>query len=447
MAAPSSPPIVRPFAVTLLLLSSATLAFSLWANLSWEIQDPRYLRFIPPFIEGVDRNMNKHLGAEYLSIAQAIVKGRGFSDPFQVESGPTAWMPPMLCWIEAMFLWLFQGDLELLMVAMIILQNFALICTAWLLLALLGGSHPAWVGLVFLMGIWGHFRYSFQMTHDCGYLMLMMNGVLAGFAFFRPLSSLWRAAAWGLFGGWVCLSSPIIGFVWVVLGWLQSRGQKRHLLLAWAVMLVLISPWVVRNYLVFGKFIPVKSNLAYELFQSQCLQERGMLDPAVFVNHPWGHDNETRREYIQLGETAFLAKIQSQFLEALSRQPLEYVRKVGERFLGVTLLYHPENPFQENRHPLWLLLTLVLYPLPFVAWCILLAKGWRMGWTQAESLLFWSYVLYFLPYILISYYSRYEFPALPIKWGLIIWLGQESFGLLRRKLDPLVDDPQPGGVP
>ncbi len=42
-----------------------------------------------------------HIGAEYNCIAEAIVNGRGFSDPFYVESGPTAWMPPALPYIQA----------------------------------------------------------------------------------------------------------------------------------------------------------------------------------------------------------------------------------------------------------------------------------------------------------------------------------------------------------
>ena len=33
-------------------------------------------------------------GWEYGFVAESLVRGRGFSDPFGVPSGPTAWMPP-----------------------------------------------------------------------------------------------------------------------------------------------------------------------------------------------------------------------------------------------------------------------------------------------------------------------------------------------------------------
>lgn len=48
---------------------------------------------------------NWHLGAEYNSIARAIYAGRGFSDPFKTESGPTAWMPPVLSYFLAGLYW------------------------------------------------------------------------------------------------------------------------------------------------------------------------------------------------------------------------------------------------------------------------------------------------------------------------------------------------------
>src|SRR5690348_4535505 len=38
---------------------------------------------------------HQHLGGEYFNIAQAIVDGRGFADPFGERTGPTAWMPPL----------------------------------------------------------------------------------------------------------------------------------------------------------------------------------------------------------------------------------------------------------------------------------------------------------------------------------------------------------------
>lgn len=428
---------VRSYFVPLLLLSTLVFAFSIWANLSWEIQDPSWFVFFPPFESGVDRNMNHHLGAEYLNIAQAIVKGRGFSDPFQAETGPTAWMPPILCCIEAFFLWIFAGDLDLVMNAMIVLQNISLITTFWIIFTLLGQVSRPWIAAVLGLQLVMQFRYAFQMTHDCGFLMLIMTGLIAGLCLGNPFGSTKRATLWGLFGGVASLSSPVIGFLWLLLSGIKGFGRWYYLFLSVAIMTLVLTPWTVRNYLVFGKFIPVKSNLAYELYQTQCLQSRGILETSVFATHPWANNNQPRRDYVLLGETEFLRQKKDLFLEALHNNPLNYLKRVFERFLGVTLVYQPDNVFLEQRRPIELLASYLIYPIPFLAWCFMGIKLVRTGLSRTETVIFWAYPIYFLPYIAISYYSRYEFPAHPIKWILFIWFGDFIYSHLLTEMESL----------
>ena len=57
------------------------------------------------------------------SARPAIVEGRGFSDPFVIKSGPTAWMPPLLVWIQAGLIWLFDGDRYWVMLAVVFLKS------------------------------------------------------------------------------------------------------------------------------------------------------------------------------------------------------------------------------------------------------------------------------------------------------------------------------------
>ena len=67
-----------------------------------------------------------------------------------------------------------------------------------------------------------------------------------------------------------------------------------------------LSRWLVRNYLVFGRLLLIKSNLAYELYQSQCLQPDGLIRGSTFSTHPWANAGRERQEYKQMGEIAFL---------------------------------------------------------------------------------------------------------------------------------------------
>ena len=59
---------------------------------------------------------------------------------------------------------------------------------------------------------------------------------------------------------------------------------------------ITIMPWTIRNYLAFGKWIPIKSNCAYEIWQSQCLDDDGVVDMRAFVLHPWLSAGEQRDE-------------------------------------------------------------------------------------------------------------------------------------------------------
>ena len=67
-------------------------------HLPWIMMDQRY-----------------HLGAEIDCVARALVKGRGFSDPFCEETGPTAWVPPVLPYFLAALYWLsYSNDIAVI---------------------------------------------------------------------------------------------------------------------------------------------------------------------------------------------------------------------------------------------------------------------------------------------------------------------------------------------
>src|SRR5712671_2959550 len=97
------------FAGPALFVVAAVLACALYANLSFLVTDPGDFAYFPPFERGLDRNDNRHLGAEYYSIATALVAGHGYADPFRKHTGPTAWMPPILSGILAALRWAADG--------------------------------------------------------------------------------------------------------------------------------------------------------------------------------------------------------------------------------------------------------------------------------------------------------------------------------------------------
>lgn len=257
----------------MLVLAAAVVACTAYANLSFAVTAPAGYRYFPPFEPRHNENHNAELGGENFEMARSLVAGQGFANPFKVRTGPTAWMPPLLPLLEAGLLWGCSGNKDAVMAVAIALHAGALIVTGCLVLALVPPSSGrlgyALATALFVLGLLGHFLWWFQRTHDCFLVLLALDGLVAGAVWLRPLGRWRTAAAWGLFGGVSTLVSPVLGLVWGVLS-VATAGRSR----AWAPLAVAVfvaalalAPWTVRNWLVFGRLIPVKSNLAYELYQ------------------------------------------------------------------------------------------------------------------------------------------------------------------------------------
>jgi hypothetical protein len=188
-----------------------------------------------------------------------------------------------------------------------------------------------------------------------------------------------------------------------------------------AAAALVLMPWTIRNYLVFGRFIPVKSNLAYEMYQSQCLQSDGLLNNQGQNLHPIHRHTRERRAYEALGETAYLDRKAEQVAKAIAADPLELLDRIAARFLGATLWYVPENRAATASAAWFLWMQRLGHPLPFLGLLVLIFVGVSRGLSAIEWTTIAIYALYLMPYIVVSYYPRYGFPLLAAKVLLILW--------------------------
>jgi hypothetical protein len=239
------------------------------------------------------------------------------------------------------------------------------------------------------------------------------------------------AGWWGLLGGFCALVSPVVGFTWIVQT--ATMSLTRHAWNRFAIAIltstVVLAPWNIRNCLVFGRFIPVKSNVAYELYQSQCLLPDGVLQGAGFVRHPYRAVNPEGREYIDLGETAFLDRKWEQFRQTVQADPLDFLRRMGNRFLAATLWYKPGEMAAESGRTWIVVLTRLVHALPVLAFLILVfTQRWRPLGLD-ERFVMATYVLCLFPYIVISYWERYSASLLPLKCLLILWAAERLIGI------------------
>ena len=377
-------------------------------------------------------------GGEYFNIARALSRGRGFADPFADHVGPTAWMAPVYPTLLAGLYRLGGGDRGVVTAALVGLHVCALVGSGVLVLALarqttrrLGAAVTA---TVFLLATLTQFTRWFRFVDDGWLILLCLDGLVAGSWWLRPPGRWPTAAAWGAFGGLCLLTSPIVGFAWGVLS--LTLGVRRRAWSGLAVALacagLALAPWTVRNYLVFGRLIPVKSNLAYELYQSQCLQPDGLLQN--FQAHPSGGIDREGQEYRKVGETAYLDHKRQQFLEAVRADPVDFLDRVATRFLGATLWYVPFDRAQEAKQPWLLRLRRLAHPLPFLALLVLVFTAVRQPLAPPQWTVIGVYLFYLLPYVATSYYDRYALPLVGVKVLLVIWAADRL--LCWRRADP-----------
>lgn len=410
-----------------LFLVSVALGCSVYANLSFAVTDTAHYCWFPPFEPHASYNMNDHLGGENFNIARSLRAGEGFADPFDEKTGPTAWMPPVLPVVLAALLWALHDDRDAVMVVIIGVQLAVLIGTGILVLALARRTTEriwamASAGL-FVIGFVVDFFLWFQFTHDSWLVLATLDLIVVGVCWQRPLRTWQRAAGWGLFGGFCALVNPVVGATWGVVTLLLAVRKRawRPLAIAGFLAVLAVSPWLVRNYLVFGAWIPVKSNLAYELCQSHCLEPSGVVHLATFADHPFSGPGRERNAYKELGEVAYMEEKGKMFREALAADPHNFVQRMLNRLQAAMFWYEPFWPEEAIRLPPWVLIRRVVHLLPLLSLLLLFATSWRRPLHAVHWLVITLYAVYLAPFVAVSYYDRYALPLLAAKVLLIIW--------------------------
>ena len=94
----------------------------------------------------------------------------------------------------------------------------------------------------------------------------------------------------------------------------------------WSAGLV-VTPWLVRNYVVFGKFVFVRDNLPLEMHTANNDQSTGLWTRS---EHP-GNDPEAMRRFQELGEIRFMEEKQQQFREFVREHPGQFLRFTLDR--------------------------------------------------------------------------------------------------------------------
>lgn len=367
---------------------------------------------------------------EEVDVAMSIAQKGVFGNPFAIPTGPTAHVTPIYPMLLAAILKICPPGpaFTWVMLAISVLSAsllWASLPTAAVLLnmdfrvgvaaGILGAVSPM-RHLVELDGSWD------SLPSALGTLGL----VVLAFQW-RAQPDYRRAAVFGLMSGAMLLFQPAFLQILVALllvfifdRWRVKQGLqavKATILIGFTILLVLV-PWIVRNYLVFDALIPLRSNLGLELDISNNDRAypdmRNNLHANQASSHPDVNEAENKK-MAAMGEAVYYNARKRRALAWIGSHPGHFLRLTTARIFEYWVPVRRSLP-----------LTAVEALMALAAWSGLALLIRRRNPIGAVFLAI--FLAQPLIYYLIQSSERYRFP---IEWCIMLCVGEALFCAFR----------------
>ena len=381
-------------------------------------------------------------GFETVQIATSLATGKGFSSPLGVASGPTAWLTPIFPLLLAgVFKVCGVGTLAAEIAIKILESAFsALVCVVLVALGRRSSlpssgilSAWAWAFLPAAITYSVYWIWDTSLSALCLVVLLWMSYTLAD-------SKSWTAwAAYAAVWAFAALTNPALlsalpglsGFA-IYQSRKLGRVSVRKLLLAAVVFLGCVSPWIIRNEIVFHGKVAFRSNFGLELWLGNNNQVADLWAPWL---HP-ANDPQERKKLLQLGEVAYMNEKTRLALDFMTTHPAEVLQHSYLRFM--TTWTGGENYLNDLQTTLPLRFRVeMLFNCAFA----LLAFAGLLRLSRArDSLVFpvaWILLVYPLVYYVTHPNPRYRSPIDPCLSFLAAYAVTEAFHWFRAR------NPQP----
>ncbi|HKW17637.1 MAG TPA: glycosyltransferase family 39 protein [Terriglobales bacterium] len=371
-----------------------------------------------------------NFGWEMGRIARSIVQNKGFSSPTDLDTGPTAWAAPIYPYLMAAVFKLFGVYTRLSAFVILTFNSLVASLTCWTLFRIGNraynetvGRAAAWTWAVFPYIVYWPVRIIWEVSLSTFLLSLALWLTIR-------LADESRSRDWiiyGLLWGLILLTNTtLVILLPFFLAWLLYWSPKSSEVVTGAstclvVALLCITPWSVRNYREFQRFIFVRDNLPLELHESNNQASAGLW---TRTEHP-GNDPVAMRHFQALGELRFMDEKNSQVHEFIRQHPGEFFLFDLERvwyFWAAPPQFVVLGGYDLGfaRHVEFLLAAI----FAFAGLVLTFKRRNRYAWLLAPFLL-----AYPLPYYLVNPFQRYKHPIETVMLLLIVYLLWESRGV------------------
>ncbi|MGP0018668.1 MAG: ArnT family glycosyltransferase [Candidatus Sulfotelmatobacter sp.] len=273
-------------------------------------------------------------------VARSLVTGHGFGNVF-ADTGPTAVLSPVYAYLLAGIFWLFGPHTPASVITALAINSVfsALTCVPVFLLArrCFGDRVAKWAGWLWAFSPYGIYYGADWAWSTCLLTLLLCCLFLIALKL-ENSGSLRYWIGFGLLTGLAALTEPVALSVVPFLGAFTCYRRHRQRL-TWAMpataaslaFLAVLSPWIVRNYETFHRFIPVRSGLGLELYIGNNGYSTRWVNSALHPNH----SDAELAEYEKSGEVAYMEHKRQQAGDYIRAHPAWFARMTLRRLLYI----------------------------------------------------------------------------------------------------------------
>ena len=348
---------------------------------------------------------------ESTRVAKALAAGRGFSNPYApMPTGATIHLAPVFPFVYAGVVELFgAGRTGWWTIHILMVGVYALQWTLAALFALDAGLPLPAASLAPFMGA------LLPIPGSCFKWEALLTGAelaAAAWLTLRLQRHFTRRAALlaGLLWGLTILTQPVAAIVWIAWTSLLAASRRRVgiLIIVW-VPLVVISPWLVRDYQVARHLIFVRGNFGMEL----AVSNNDCATPLMKVNietvctkaiHP-NESLQAAQRVAQIGEYEFNRECMRDAIPWIEHHPVRFIQLTMGRLLLFWFPVSRDIPGGIARLTGIVIAVITALSIPGI---VLLWRRFRF----AAAMLFFGALAYSLIYYIVEVDFRYRYPTL-----------------------------------
>ena len=266
--------------------------------------------------------------SEMTCLAHSILAGQGLSSPFCGNTGPSAFLAPGYPLLVALvYRCIGVASFGSAAVLTGLQVGFSVMSVLMVMLVArrLFGSKTAYIaGVLCAVSPTMVLLPTLFWETSLSTLLLAAVLTLALWCVDEPKPLRWVAI--GAYCGFAMFFNPALLTTFAgVVAWAAYKTRSASLrgpLLAAVTCAAIFSAWPVRNAIALHAFVPLRSNLGYELWQGNRPESQGLFTPDVYLNQ----NREEYGRYATMGELAYMREKYSIAVKAIEGDPMRFVR-------------------------------------------------------------------------------------------------------------------------